>query len=156
MPCPPGSAAQGSGLLAGVTATCLGDGSPVDLGAALAGRPALINVWASWCQPCRQELPVLDTYANSAGAVLVLGVQVQSDPADGLGLLASLGVHFPSVVDTADTVSRALRLPNYLPVSYVVLADGTLRQVQPPTPFASVSEVKAAIDRYVGTAAGPG
>lgn len=51
-PYPP-SPAPDLGPLEGVLATCLGDGSTVDLGAALAGRLALINVWASWCRPCR-------------------------------------------------------------------------------------------------------
>ena len=152
-PCPrPGGATAASGSLRGVTARCLGDGSVVDLGAALAGNPALINVWASWCQPCREELPILDAYAGTAGAIQVLGVQVQSDPKDGLGLLASLSVHLPSVLDSTDTVSRAMQLPNYLPVSYVVLPDGTARQIQPPTPFASVDEIHATLDRYLDTA----
>ena len=151
--CPqPSGATAASGPLRGVTATCLGDSSVVDLGAALAGHPALINVWASWCQPCREELPILEAYAGTAGAIQVLGVQVQSDPKDGLVLLASLSVHFPSVLDSTDTVSRALQLPNYLPVSYVVQPGGTVRQVQPPTPFASIDEVHATLDRYLDTA----
>ncbi|MGW5051413.1 TlpA family protein disulfide reductase [Actinokineospora sp. NPDC004072] len=149
-PCPrPNPAASAHGPLDGVTATCLGDGSTVDLGAALAGRPVLINVWASWCQPCREELPVLEAYATASDAVTVLGVQVQSDPADGLDLLASLGVRFPSVHDGAGAVGKALQLPKYLPVSYVVRPDGTAHRVDPPTPFASPDQVRAAVQRYL-------
>lgn len=137
-----------SGPLAGVRTVCLGDGSTVELGAALAGHPTLINVWASWCQPCREELPVLQAYAASADAVAVLGVQVQSDAADGLDLLRSLGVRFPSVYDGDGAVSAALRLPQYLPVSYVLLGDGTPRRVEPPTPFTSPEQVRATVQRY--------
>lgn len=141
-PCPPAEpSGQPPAALQGLRVSCLGDGTSVDLGAALAGRTALINVWASWCSPCREELPVLDAYATTSGAVQVLGVQVQSDPADGLGLLTSLNVHFPSVVDTDGTLSRALHAPAYLPVSYVVTPDGTIHQVLPPTPFTSVGQV---------------
>jgi thiol-disulfide isomerase/thioredoxin len=143
----PGSPGAGPAALRGVRATCLGDGTTVDVGAVLAGRPVLINVWASWCEVCREELPVLDAYAAAPGAVPVLGVQVQSAPEDGLELLASLGVHLPSIVDIDQAVSRALRAPGYLPVSYVVSADGTIRQVLPPKPFRSVDEIAQALSR---------
>lgn len=140
--------------LAGVRVSCLGDGSTVDLGAALAGRPALINVWATWCPPCREELPLLDEYAAQPDAVTVLGVQIQenSGPEDGLTTLAHLGVRLPSVVDTGRAVSTALRTPDYLPVSYVVSADGAVHQVDPPTPFASVDQIRQTVARYTGAA----
>jgi thiol-disulfide isomerase/thioredoxin len=127
--------------LRGVRVDCLGDGASIDVGAALAGRTTLINVWASWCEICREELPVLDAYARSPGVVQVLGVGIISDPADGLGLLAALAVHFPSVLDAGAAVTGALRAPAYVPVSYVVARDGTVRQVLPPTPFRSPAEV---------------
>jgi thiol-disulfide isomerase/thioredoxin len=149
-PCPqasPGTAP--SGPLRGVTVTCLADGAPVDVGAALAGHPALINVWATWCQPCREELPALQSYADQAGAVPVLTVEVQGGPADGLRLLTDIGVHLPTVSDSAGGVGRALRLPSYLPVSYVLRPDGSARQVEPPTPFDSAEQVRQAVSRYL-------
>jgi thiol-disulfide isomerase/thioredoxin len=149
-PCPPASpGVPPAGPLYGVTATCLGDGAPVDLGAALAGRPVLINVWATWCQPCREELPALQSYADQPGAVPVLTVQVQGAAADGLRLLTDLGVHLPTVIDSAGSVGRALHLPSYLPVSYVRQPDGSVRQVTPPTPFASADQVRQTVSRYL-------
>ncbi|MDQ2883460.1 MAG: TlpA family protein disulfide reductase [Actinomycetota bacterium] len=145
-PCPaPGRNGQGPGWLRGVRADCLSDATSIDLGAVLAGRSALINVWASWCEVCRKELPVLDTYARSPGAVQVLGVQILSDPAEGLDMLASLGVHLPSVNDTDGTVTRALHAPAYLPVSYVVTSQGTIRQVIPPTPFSTPDQIERTV-----------
>jgi thiol-disulfide isomerase/thioredoxin len=145
-----GRAGVGPAALSGVRTTCLGDGSSVDLGAALAGRPVLINVWASWCAPCQQELPVLAAYSSAPDAVPVLGVQVQSAAADGLDLLAHLGVHLPSVYDANGAVSGALHLPVGLPASYVVSPDGQVRPVKSPLVFATPDDVRLAVRKYLG------
>lgn len=145
--CPAPSGGPAVGPLAGVTVPCLGAPGTVDLGAALAGRPALINMWASWCQPCRTELPAIAAYAARADAVPVLGVDVRDDPRSALALLRELGVTIPSVTDPGDTLRVALSPPPTLPVSYVVRADGSVVRVDPPTPFGSPDAVAAAVAR---------
>jgi len=154
----PGCAAVTStpeGPLAAIHGTCLADGHPVDLGALLGGRPALVNIWASWCQPCQQELPVLSSYAARPGAVLVIGVQVQSPERDGLALLAGLGVHLPTVFDATGAFNNggpaatALHLPVALPVSYLVRPDGTATVVRRPAQILlSVAAVQLAVATY--------
>jgi thiol-disulfide isomerase/thioredoxin len=148
-PCPaPGSGAPVK-QLDGVTADCLGDGASVDLGRALAGAPVLVNVWASWCEPCRTELPVLQEYAKQPGAVRVLGVQVQSPAKDGLDLLAKLGVHLPSVFDgdgRSGPVRTALKVPPRLPASYLVTAAGEVRFIANPPTFVNTDQVRAAVE----------
>jgi thiol-disulfide isomerase/thioredoxin len=146
-PCPAPSGAPPAGPLRGVTVPCLGAPGSVDLGAALAGRPALLNLWASWCQPCRTELPALGEYAARPGAVAVLGVDVRDDPRSALALLREIGVKLPSVTDPDDALRTALAPPPALPVSYVVRADGTVVRVDPPTPFTSADAVAAAVER---------
>ncbi|QIZ35530.1 TlpA disulfide reductase family protein [Saccharopolyspora sp. ASAGF58] len=148
-PCPAASGAPGD--LAGVTGSCLADGQPADVGAAVAGGTTLINLWATWCAPCRTELPALQAYADQPGAVRVLGVQVQSDPADGLDLLTQLGVHFPNVHDGDSRVRVALKAPNVLPMSYVVTASGEVRRIDPPVVFKSPDDVRAAVERTLGS-----
>jgi thiol-disulfide isomerase/thioredoxin len=145
--CPAASGAPAAGPLAGVTVPCLGAPGVVDLGAALAGRPALLNVWASWCAPCRAERPALAEYARRPDAVPVVGIDVQDDSRSALALLRELGVTLPSVTDPADALRSALALPPALPVSYVVRTDGSVVRVDPPTPFASADDVAAAVER---------
>ncbi|MGH3852965.1 MAG: TlpA family protein disulfide reductase [Pseudonocardiaceae bacterium] len=153
LPCPtaPSGAAPAHGPLSGLVLPCLGQPGTVDLGAALAGRPALLNLWGPLCQPCVQELPALAAYAAQPGAVPVLGVEVQQLPERALDLLAALGVHYPSVSDPDGRLRAALSAPPVLPLSYVVSADGRVSQVNPPRVLRSPGQVQAVIARYLGT-----
>ena len=111
----------------------------------VAGGPALINFWATWCQPCQEELRVLDTYAQQPGAVPVVAVQVQSGEADGLELLTKLGVHLPSLLDEPDALRKALKAPPNLPASFVVQAGGSVIQITAPLVFSSPDQVREAV-----------
>ncbi|OXM72261.1 MULTISPECIES: TlpA family protein disulfide reductase [Amycolatopsis] len=147
-PCPSGTGEVAQ--LAGVRAECLGDGSTVDLGSALAGQVTLVNVWATWCEPCRTELPVLQRYADEPGAARVLTVQVQSKPDDGLALLAELGVRLPTVFDGdggTGPVRGALKVPPALPTSYLVTADGQVRLIESPRTFTDPEQVREVVRR---------
>jgi thiol-disulfide isomerase/thioredoxin len=153
-PCPSATGAAPAGPLAGVTVPCLGTPGVVDLGRALAGRTVLLNVWASWCEPCRTELPVLAEYAARPGAVPVLGVDVRDDPRAALALLEEIGVRLPSVTDPQGALRAALDIPPSLPTSYVVRADGTVSRVDPPVVFETADEVAAAVQRLTAPTAG--
>lgn len=151
-PCPapqPGSPAP-AGPLAGLRLPCLGTEGVVDLGSALAGRPALLNVWGSWCAPCRSELPVLQAYAELPDAVELVGVNVEDIEASSLSLLASLGVRFPSVTDPEGRLRAALQVPPALPASHVVFPDGRVQRIVPPVVFTDAEQVRLVVRRYLG------
>lgn len=148
-PCPSATAAGEVTQLKGVTAECLGDGRQVDLGRALAGHTTILNVWATWCEPCKTELPVLADYAKRPGAAQVLLVQAASAESDGLGLLARLGVHLPSVFDgegATGPLRDALKAPANLPASFLVTPDGHVRFIENPRVFGDSDQVNKTVE----------
>jgi thiol-disulfide isomerase/thioredoxin len=157
-PCPPASGPVPGGLtaLSKVRVECLADGSAVDLGAVLAaGRPVLVNLWATWCQPCKEELPVLAAYAAEPGAAPVVGLAVRSEPAGALDLLAALRVRFANLLDPDGAAVRALKVPDALPASYVIGSDGTVHFISDPRLFRSVDQVRETVAGYLQRAPTP-
>ncbi|GAB3000004.1 TlpA family protein disulfide reductase [Amycolatopsis acidiphila] len=145
-PCPRGTGEVAQ--LEGVTSQCLGDGAQLDLGTALAGHTTLVNVWATWCEPCKTELPVLAAYARQPGAAQVLLVQAASSQADGLALLTKLGVHLPSVFDGEGGTgpARSALKVSALPASYLVTPDGQVHFIRNPPVFGNPDAVRTAVE----------
>jgi len=98
--------------------------------AELRGQVVLVNFWATWCGPCRQEMPHLnrlyDRY-RSTGFVL-LGVNIDDDPRAAADLAAKLGVHFPVLLDTDKKVSRAYDM-SAMPATLLIDRDGRVRHI---------------------------
>ncbi|WP_374101692.1 TlpA family protein disulfide reductase [Mycobacterium sp. SM1] len=143
--CPAPAAGPGPAALRGVIVECAADGSPVDVARALAGRRAVLNLWAYWCAPCTAELPALAEYQRRAGAtVTVVTVHQDENETAALLRLAQLGVRLPTLQDGRRRVAAALRVPNVMPLTVALRPDGSVAQIL-PRPFASADEIAAAV-----------
>ena len=92
----------------------------------LRGKPVVVNIWASWCAPCRTEMPLLDRAARTyEGRVTFLGVASRDDRKDAASFLDDLGVSYPNLFDSSGDVRSALRVRGF-PTTYVFDADGAL------------------------------
>lgn len=93
----------------------------------LRGRPVVVNVWASWCPPCRAEMPLLERAASEFdGRVAFLGVASKDTQAGAAGFLEEVGITYPNVFDASGEVRRDLDLRGF-PTTYVFDANGELR-----------------------------
>ena len=94
----------------------------------LRGQVVMINFWASWCGPCRQEMPILDAlhkrYAKAGFSVL--GVNVEQDSGLADQLLKDIPVSFPVLYDPDSVVSK-LYAVDAMPSTVMVDRDGRMR-----------------------------
>lgn len=145
-PCPSSGVGPGPASLQGVVVECAADGSDVDVARALAGRTTVLNLWAYWCGPCAEELPAMAEYQKRAGdAVRVVTVHQDENETAALIRMAELGVKLPVLQDGRRSIAAALRVPNVMPATVILRADGTVASVL-PTPFTSADEIAAAVD----------
>jgi peroxiredoxin len=91
-------------------------------------RVVLINNWATWCPPCRAEMPTLQSYyeAHEADGLTVIGVEAGQPALEVQAFADSFGLTFPVWVDTETTSLEAFHNAS-LPNSYVIDRTGTVR-----------------------------
>lgn len=131
--------------LQGVTVECAADGSAVDVAAAFAGHRVVLNLWAYWCVPCRDELPAMAEYQRRAGPkTTVATVHQDENETAALLRLAELGVRLPTLQDGRRRVAAALHIPNVMPATVVLAADGSVAEILPRA-FANADEIAGAV-----------
>ncbi|MFF5174106.1 redoxin domain-containing protein [Micromonospora sp. NPDC000089] len=138
---PPGEAVPGAATATGagrvdpavgkplpeLTLSCFTGGVPVALRDVRG--PAVINVWASWCGPCRKELPAFQRLsARTTGKLQVVGVNSRDDREAAQSFGEDFGVRFPMLVDQGAAVQRELRRKGF-PLTVFVDAQGQVRHV---------------------------
>lgn len=94
------------------------------------GDVVMINFWATWCGPCRQEMPLLDDLYNRYQRVgfNLLGVNIDDDSGRALQMVEELGVTFPVLFDDKKEVSKLYQV-EAMPVTVLVDRHGTVRHV---------------------------
>ncbi|MFI6065955.1 TlpA family protein disulfide reductase [Micromonospora sp. NPDC051227] len=119
--------AAGGSALPELTLSCFTGGAPVVL-REVAG-PAVINVWASWCPPCRKELPAFQRLSErAAGQLQVVGVNSRDSRGGAQSIGEDFGVRFPILVDQGEALQRELKR-NAIPLTLFVDADGQVRHI---------------------------
>jgi DsbE subfamily thiol:disulfide oxidoreductase len=106
------------------------DGSAFDL-ASQKGSPVLVNFWASWCGPCREEFPLLEAAAKRhAGAgLVVVGALYKDDREYGARFVAEQGATWPTVTDPERSIGAAWKVLGP-PQTFFVDREGIIRAVQ--------------------------
>ena len=104
-------------------------GRPVSV-AALRGRPVLLNFWATWCVPCRAEMPELQYESRKFGdSVRIIGVD-EGEPVDAINqFVTEIGVTYPIWRDPSNQVDSILKAPG-LPYSIYLDRHGKVRTVR--------------------------
>ena len=104
-------------------------GKPISL-ASLRGKVVLIDFWASWCAPCKEEMPFLEgLHKKHGGAGLVIvGVSVDKDRENADKFIRALKVTFPIIHDDKHTVADQYKPPR-MPTSFVLDRQGKVRFV---------------------------
>ena len=120
------------------------------MGAGGQGRPTLVNIYGSWCQPCAREMPLLrDFRALADGRVRLVGIDTEDDPRLALLFAIDLQQHWPALRDDEGVVSRAFG--GGAPKTLFVNAAGQVVHVQRGA-FASLVALRADVRRFLGVA----
>jgi thiol-disulfide isomerase/thioredoxin len=144
----PDVAAVPSGL-PDVVLPCLGGGREVRL-AGLRGKPMMINIWAQWCGPCREEAPYLaDVATTNKSELMILGID-HADPQPALAIeFAQLSTWtYPQLADP-DVVLRAALQITGPPQTFLVRPDGTIAY-RHAGPFKSADEIRGLVRQHLG------
>ncbi len=149
--CPPRGevAVRAPKAIPDLTLNCLGSDASRDL-RRLAGRPMLINFWASWCGPCKVELPLLARAHREWGdQVAFLGIDVQDASAEAWKSLTAAGIEYPQLEDPKGRSRAAFGWTSGLPLTVFVDARGRMVGTE-RTAFRTYPEVTAALARHLG------
>lgn len=92
----------------------------------LKGTPVILNFWATWCPPCRAEIPALEAaWRSFDGAGIILGVDVQESPDAVTAFMQNLDMTYPVVLDPDTRIARLYQVRAY-PTTYFIDSRGVI------------------------------
>ncbi|MDO5099093.1 MAG: TlpA disulfide reductase family protein [Corynebacterium sp.] len=107
-----------------ITLPCLG----ADIDEREPAPITIVNLWAWWCAPCRDELPLFDELAAQNPQWDVIGVHADPNAANGAAMLNDLNIQIPSYQDSDNTFAAGNNLPNVVPIT-IIYQDGQQKGV---------------------------
>ena len=106
------------------------------------GKPVLINFWATWCSPCRFEMPYIqEVYDEWSGqGLVVLAVDIGESPSQVEKFIQAYNLSFPVLLDVAGKVAEQYNV-RYIPMTYFIDGSGIIRDIK-IGPFSSLAEIE--------------
>jgi len=133
---PPAALAAGTGVTVGKSAPAfiLKGLDGADVAAPVAGKVTVLNFWATWCPPCREELPELERFARDNPAVAFYAVDIDEPAAKVQAFMEKNGFTFPVLLDGGGSVAQTYRV-SAIPTTFVIDKSGVvkLRKTGPVT-----------------------
>ena len=108
------------------------DGQTVSL-SGLRGNPVVLNFWASWCGPCRAEMPLIQEVFEdkewSDKGLTILAINIGEDRSTAERFMEDNGLSFPVLLDTSESVAREYNI-RYIPTTFFIDKDGIARDIK--------------------------
>lgn len=89
------------------------------------GRPVFLNMWASWCPPCKAEMPDISAASEAHEDVMFIGVSVNDEPSAAADFATTTGIRYAIGFDTDGAVADAYQVRG-LPASYIISSEGVI------------------------------
>ena len=109
--------------------------------AQLRGKPIVLNFWATWCEPCREEMPAFEAVWQEFRdeGLVVLGVNLRDDPGKARAFVRELDITYPLVRDPDEELARDLKVTG-LPQTFFVSSSGRLAEGDQTVRLGTISE----------------